>query len=212
MLHERPEDLDWLAFRYIADELSPDETVAFENRLASDQAAREAVAGVVDLTCAVAVVDAEDHTLSRVPSLMPGARRRVGLVGRLAWTGIAASVCLVVVLAYQHYHAIAPVADSQQNSPGGEPITTSDGRSEQLAVLWSRTLEELASVEFADWAVDLRGELDDSAELPLLSAEDEANQDVYVANAPPSWMLAAVCAADGGLGAGDHGNSGPEEN
>ncbi len=38
------DDLDWLAFRYISDELAESERDSFEQMLAEDQAAREAVA------------------------------------------------------------------------------------------------------------------------------------------------------------------------
>ena len=197
MRHQRPDDLDWLAFCYVVDELPPDKAAEFENRLASDHAAREAVAEAVELTCAVnltcAAADARDHGPTVAPSAVSAPRRPAGLVVRLAWSGIAASLCLVVVLAYQHDRANAPVADSRQNGVGGEPITKSDDRSERLAVLWSQTREELASVEF-----------DDSAELPPLPAEDAADEDVYATNVSPSWMLAAVLAADG--------RSMPEEN
>jgi hypothetical protein len=43
-------DLDWLAFRYIADELSPDEAASFETLLAGDQAACDAVVRAVELS------------------------------------------------------------------------------------------------------------------------------------------------------------------
>lgn len=44
-MHNRDQsEILWLAFRYVADELSTDEVTAFEQRLADDQLAREAVA------------------------------------------------------------------------------------------------------------------------------------------------------------------------
>ena len=60
----KDEDLDLLAFRYIAGELTPAESEAFEQRLADDQAAREAVARAVDLAQAVASVPADIVPLS----------------------------------------------------------------------------------------------------------------------------------------------------
>ncbi len=47
------DELDWLAFRYIAGELTRAESEAFEQRLADDQTAREAVARAVMLTSAI---------------------------------------------------------------------------------------------------------------------------------------------------------------
>lgn len=49
---DRPE-LDWLAFRYVAGEMTDAETLAWEERLATDQTAREAVAAAVELYQAV---------------------------------------------------------------------------------------------------------------------------------------------------------------
>ena len=65
----RPESevLDWLAFCYVSGELDGDERTAFENRLADDQVAREAVARAVELTEAVAVI--EDAEAVRVAEL-----------------------------------------------------------------------------------------------------------------------------------------------
>jgi anti-sigma factor RsiW len=51
------EDLEWTAFRYVANELSAAEAVAFEDRLADDQAAREAVARCVQLTHSVVALE-----------------------------------------------------------------------------------------------------------------------------------------------------------
>ncbi len=56
------DDCDWLAFRYVAGEMPADEAEQFEDRLAHDQAAREAVAASVRL---VGLVAAAGH--------MPGA-------------------------------------------------------------------------------------------------------------------------------------------
>jgi hypothetical protein len=44
------DELDWLAFRYVAGEMSGEEAATFEFRLADDQYAREAVSRAVGLT------------------------------------------------------------------------------------------------------------------------------------------------------------------
>ena len=53
--HRKPhdDDLAWLAFRYVAGDLDPDESAAFERRLDHDQPAREAVAEAVALMAGV---------------------------------------------------------------------------------------------------------------------------------------------------------------
>lgn len=219
MGQEKPEDLDWLAFCYIADELSPDEAAAFEERLADDQQAREAVARAVELTRAVAAACPEVRSRPAPVSRAARGRRRAGPAGHLAWTAIAVAACLVVaLLAYQHQHrrGVAPVAEAPHDGPGGEGIETLGGRADQLAVLWSRTRDELAALPLDDWAADSLEEGEPSDELPLLPADEDADEEVdengLAANTPPSWMLAAVRAVSGSSEAEDFGTSGPEEN
>jgi hypothetical protein len=57
--HIEIEALDLLAFRYIAGEMTAAEADSFEQRLADDQTAREAVACAVDLSHAIARVPAD---------------------------------------------------------------------------------------------------------------------------------------------------------
>ena len=54
MAADKSDDLGWLAFRYISNEMAREEVEAFEQRLAEDQLAREAVAQAVTWTEAVA--------------------------------------------------------------------------------------------------------------------------------------------------------------
>ena len=201
MRHEEPDDLDWLAFCYIADELSLDEAAAFENRLADDQAAREAVARAVELAGAVAVVGAEDLDRATPASVVRGAWRRRSLAGRVGWTAITAAACLVVlVLAYRHDRGIGPVASSPQEAPGGGHVGISDGVPDELAIVWSQTREELAALQFDVWAADSLDDRDESEDWSPLPAEDDAEEDLYAANTPPSWMLAAVHGSRPGRG------------
>ena len=212
MRHEKPDDIDWLAFCYIADELPLDEAAAFENRLADDQTAREAVARAVDLTRAVAVLGAEDRHRATPVSVVRSAWGRRIFSGRLGWTAITAATCLAVVLVYRLDRGIERVANLGQPAQSGEQIETSDGSPEQLALLWNRTREELATLQFDDWASDLLEETDEPDGSPLPLAKDEAGEDAYAANLPPSWMLAAVQAVGGRPGTEDGSISGPEEN
>jgi len=218
MPHEKPDDLDWLAFCYIADELSRDEADAFETRLAHDQEAREAVARAVELTRAVAAAGAERRKRPEPASRAPGVWRRMGLAGRLAWAAAAAAACLAAVLAYQHYRGSTPIAGPSQEVPGEGEIESPGSRPRELAVLWSRTREELAALQLDGWATDLPEQDEVSDEPPLLPPEDQVadddrlDEDLLAANVPPSWMLAAVRAGSGGPGTEDYGNSIPEEN
>ncbi len=51
------EDLNWLAFRYVAGELNAAELRAFETQLEDDQSAREAVARACELTCCITAAE-----------------------------------------------------------------------------------------------------------------------------------------------------------
>lgn len=61
---KQPEsDRDWLAFRYIAGELSAEDVAAFEMELETSQPAREAVARAVELSQAVAIAESQQVEL-----------------------------------------------------------------------------------------------------------------------------------------------------
>ncbi|MFO0960072.1 MAG: hypothetical protein U0800_21990 [Isosphaeraceae bacterium] len=51
-------ELDWIAFRYLAGDLSEAERLAFDERMADDQQAREALAAAVELAGAVRLAEA----------------------------------------------------------------------------------------------------------------------------------------------------------
>jgi ferric-dicitrate binding protein FerR (iron transport regulator) len=80
------DDLDWLAFRYISNEMTQAEADRFEQRLGEDQLAREAVARAVAWTEAVASVP---HKGSPTPQAISMPRMRWFAV---AAAGLAASV------------------------------------------------------------------------------------------------------------------------
>lgn len=78
------DELAWLAFRYVADELGSDEQAAFEDRLDRDQAAREAVAEAVALAAAMAVA-------------VPAHRRQRRRHRRVLAVAALAAVCALTV-------------------------------------------------------------------------------------------------------------------
>lgn len=90
-------DVNWLAFRYAAGEMTADEQHRFEQRLADDQTAREAVEQAVELTAAVRLAAASTPAVrSRRPRTLlmhsPSARAAMMAVlllavGAAAWLG-----------------------------------------------------------------------------------------------------------------------------
>jgi hypothetical protein len=107
-----PDDLTWLAFCYVAGELGPAEAEAFEARLDHDQAAREAVAGAVELV----------ELVSQSAQREPVARRNRRVVAVLA---TAAALTLAVVLGGLRF---GPTGGSQPSAPA---------RAARVALTWS---------------------------------------------------------------------------
>ena len=101
MESEMNQDLSWLAFRYVADEMSAEERQAFEQRLVEDQEAREEVARAVELAQAVAFVHADVipiQTTHHSP-LTTHPRRWV----RPAWWAAAAAIMLGILIPSSGY-------------------------------------------------------------------------------------------------------------
>lgn len=94
-------ELDWLAFRYIAGELSPVEGQAFEARLESDLAACEAVARAVQFaeTMTLGVGSASKVVASPAVVARSGlaAGRNWSTARRWALTAVSGAAALVVV-------------------------------------------------------------------------------------------------------------------
>lgn len=167
-----PEDLDWLAFSYVANELSDSQRIQFESLLASDQRAREAVAQVMELTTDVSdVLDAD----ARLPQFIrksdvaseqsvpirkaPKAKRSQSL----HWGWQVAALLLVAV----------SVSVWIWTGRSQEPVVaTTTAPSEELAVAWVDSLDD-------DDPVDLELETRDE----FLFEEDEPARD---------WMLVAL--------------------
>lgn len=87
------EQLGWLAARYVLGELDVDETASFEERLAGDEAAADAVVSAVRLVEAVAAAKAGPACDGLFPGNCAPAERRRG--GR-RWLTVAAAACLAI--------------------------------------------------------------------------------------------------------------------
>jgi anti-sigma factor RsiW len=123
-------DVDWLAFCYVANELPADEREAFEGRLADDQAIREAVARAVELVQAVSLAETYERERPR-PASIP---RRTTWPRRLAWMSVGASAALVLVAAALQWQTISR---SFAPPPPGR---------DRLAEVWSQTRDEVRQI------------------------------------------------------------------
>lgn len=92
-IHNTPEsDREWLAFRYIAGEVSQEEAAAFELELETSQSAREAVARAVELSQAVAIAESQQVELVESAGRRPGHNFWSYGIGGLCAGAVAASV------------------------------------------------------------------------------------------------------------------------
>ncbi len=188
-------ELDWLAFQYIAGELTAEETVGFEDRLAVDQEAREAVARAVEL--AEVATFAEDRPVELVTIKAPGAARpgaarpgaaRPGVVAavwtrRLAWMACGAAACLLLIVFVQPFgtNQLTTVNDLAVNDLTVNNKTVNNnnetGESPELALAWAQAR--------ADASADDASEAGDGPAVDENGSEEDGI-------AAPSWMLAAV--------------------
>jgi ferric-dicitrate binding protein FerR (iron transport regulator) len=168
--NECPNELDWSAFCYAAGELSPAEAEAFEQRLASDQAAREALARAVQLTQAVASAE------SLVPVVLRPASRDWGR--RLAWMAIGSAASLLVAVLWMGGRNDTSTVIRQ--SPASQDQTA-------LAAVWSQTRDELSTASDAElwYPAHLAASTGEQTEISTAADDD-------MWPAAPDWMTAAV--------------------
>lgn len=163
-------DLEWLAFQYVSDDLPAGEVAPFEERLASDQAAREAVAQAMLLLQAVTAG-------ARVAA--PAPRQRFWLQ-QAGWAAVGAAACLAIVF-------VARPAPRETSLPHdiavAERPQAADLTSAELALVWAMQYSASGS------GLEDRLEVDEDLSLTADARED---RDVVV----PPWMLEALSGSD----------------
>jgi hypothetical protein len=171
-MSEDCEELELLAFRYVAGEMAADEAAAFEARLADDQPAREAVSRAVEL--GERLIEAAPRQAPLVtPLRVPPAQREtlLAIARPLGWMAAGAAAALLAVSLGR------PPADPEiQPTPPKRAYTD--------AVVWARLHAE------QDWVTtDLERYADESASMPeVRDAPDSA--------AVPSWVFAGKSKSD----------------
>lgn len=192
------EELPWLAFRYVSEELTPKEAQDFEERLMSDQAAREAVAQAMKMSEGLWMASAMD-SLHLQPKTTPTPlaretgsqtiRERLRSMSWLVSTVVAASLafCIGWWFAQRQTESRSTpaqnIAQSQsQESAKAKLIPTTDVEgAEQLLEFWTESESLLAELESGPAVEYPAGDLN-SRENP------DSEEDSF------SWMLAAVSA------------------
>ena len=133
-------DLDWMAFCYVADELSGLQLAEFESRLETDQEAREAVAQAMAL--------ATDIYRSDQPAVRSVANRNSGVASDthrkiLGWS--SAAVLLVGISLFAWY-----LIDSSGNEVADDAV----GSAQKLAEVWVNGLEDDVAITLVDFSPD----------------------------------------------------------
>jgi len=179
-----PDSLDWLAFRYIADEMSTDERASFELRLAEDQLAREAVALVVEVAQAVSVVEsaacAEHLAGKSSPVVVTRADGRTWLTA-FGWMIVGSIACVTVLFVAEQWskHQRVPVRQIARS--------TGDDSPPQLAIVWSETRR--ATEADSGESLDATGE---GAEFPAGARDDVSDEPAWSDRCPDAFRDALM--------------------
>lgn len=163
------DELHWLAFHYVAGEMTDFEQNLFEKRLAADQDAREAVEQALELQQAVALVSAEPRFAFR--SVRLACRRPV------AWAGTAAACLFLAVCLAWLVRPNAPLTKS----------TSTAKDSPSLASAWT-------DIRHARITEDSGFGLTERIDAPLPAQAASGITENEQPDAIPSWLLAAVFA------------------
>ena len=175
MIPQSPNDLDWLAFCYAADEMSASDAEAFEARLAIDQSAREALARAVELSEAVA-------TAESLGAVVAVDRRPAVWSRRLGWMAMGSAASLLVALLW-----------SSASRWSGEPSPPPRDHS-QLAAAWTQTRQELAENDSDLWFLKHLA-LSETSDAPAFLSDDRAvngGDAELLESVTPDWLTAAV--------------------
>ncbi len=173
------EDLPWLAFLYVSEELTPDEVADFEERLLTDQEAREAVAEAMKMADGLWVATAVE-TLQAPPDRGRPAEAAKPSRSRWSWwmTGTLAAAglafCVGWWLAEWETSNNPPRPVVQESEPEVVPL-----KAEELVGLWSNTYALVAEL-------GPDSEMEFSSEEPAYREPPEPEAEAF------SWMLAVV--------------------
>lgn len=186
---DRSADLAWLAYRYVADELTAEEASTFELRLAEDQTAREAVAQAVELSSAVKVA-LHDSAIEPEPAVCTVEARgfwsQKTWLQPAAWMAVGAAACLAAVVCFYR-------TDQDESLP---PVAVVEGETEfaqagAVAMVWAQSQDSGSE----DLYLFGSGDGTDGSGMDVSGMEGSADEHAD-ANDPqmiaPGWVLAAV--------------------
>jgi hypothetical protein len=194
------DDLLWTAYRYSAGELSAAESLRFEEQLATDQAAREALASAVALSETVCAIERE--VAPSRPIVMPATTTRRSWLQPAGWVTVAAAACLALTFAWRG-PAPEGIRVPQLRPETAVKVEPADAETELLLALLEGgnrvdgNDEEKSILVPSLNSEPLHDELlpDDVVELALdviQQGADGNESDLEDQNAAPDWIMAAV--------------------
>lgn len=183
MLAEEHDEPDWLAFRYAAGDMGPDEARAFEARLADDQEAREALSRAVRLAerLGEAAPSAPERVVAPGARMLSRLRLRRGSLQRAAapagWMAVGAAAALLIASLIGW-----PARPTIETPPGSSP---SEGRSSPPTdvLVWARF-----QARHDGGTADLEHWLDEAASEAISVATDDAADRLETPELP-SWVF-----------------------
>lgn len=151
-------DLDWLAFCYVADELSDEHRAAFETRMAEDQHTRDAVVRAMELASDIYSVKLPE------PNQLPVSKVKEP-AGRRNWIWQTAAAVL-----------IGTSLGAWLWTSANDDSSVAESSNEALAVAWVDSLQEESLKDIESEASDEFGFDDDSTQEWMLAAISELDE------------------------------------
>ena len=176
-------DLDWLAFQYVAGELSTDEEEQFETRLAVEAEVAEAVARAVALgesvSLAFAVASdepADDSRTVRPQTHVSRALRSQSVAGRTV--SVLTAACVIVAALMISFRGDDSTQQIALEQTRGTSTETSTDVSSLLLQTWTDARESIAAL--------------DGDAVTEVAATDLSESRTELAGDVPDWMFVAV--------------------
>lgn len=179
-------EMEWNAFRYIANEMSSEESLAFEQQLADNQQAREAVARSVQIMEAVSTPSSTVAILETVPNQRQSRRK----IAFCFVSAVTLSCLAVIAIVNQSQVVIAPektVAPAIANDT--KPHTNEQITEQQIDFVMAR---------WTDLATTVTASIEPETADPLTSQLEAASVDEQIINDEPveenrfAWIVTAV--------------------
>jgi len=186
--HTDGRELDWLAFQYVSGELSEHDSAGFEEQLANDPSACEAVARQVMICEAVATLEPQTISPAEVaPVTLTKRASSVAFVptdsSMARWIGVAITAASLAIAMWAGLFSAADQVETLAYRSTSQPDASQLVQSwvdvkpifEDRVDLQSSRLDELNSDELNSWSDDEFGGTNELV---------------------PDWMLAAVSKSD----------------